>query len=121
MWSSSLCLVVPSWNVTGSFPMGLIFVPLTALGMILEGRRLSTCSPSSLSACVPAADMSAPESGKLSRYVAPLREVMWMGIVGAGSVTWVALMFHRRARGGLVSPTGLTQMVLVDGWGFMVV
>ena len=77
--------------------MDVIFVPLTALEMIPEGRTLLTHSPSSLNACVPAVQMSAPESGKLSRLAAPFRMVMWMGIVGAGSVMWVTLMLDRWA------------------------
>ena len=101
--------------------MGFIFISLTALGMILEGRRLSTYSPSSLNACVPAADMSSPESGKLSMLAFLLREVMWMGIVGAGLVTWVTLMLDKWAHGGLVSPAGPTRMTLADGWSYVVV
>ena len=65
--------------------------------------------------------MSAPESGKLSMFAVPLREVMWMGIVGAGSVTWVALMLDKWAHEDLVLSAGLTQMALADGWSCVVV
>ena len=36
---------VPNVNVTGSFPMGCIFVPFTVRGVMLEGSKLSSCGP----------------------------------------------------------------------------
>ena len=45
--------------------------PLTALGQMLEGARLSMYSPSTLTNWGPAALISAPESGRMSREACP--------------------------------------------------
>ena len=45
-----------------------------------------TCSPRHLRASFPAAEILAPESGKISMSADPLREEMWTVIVGAGSM-----------------------------------
>ena len=50
--------------MTGSLPSGNIFAPLTALGMTSEGRRVVTCSFRVDRIAIPAAEMSAPESGR---------------------------------------------------------
>ena len=49
--------------VTGIFPNGFMHAPLTALGLISVGVRLSKWCPSIPTIAWPAADMSAPESG----------------------------------------------------------
>ena len=60
----------------GSFPMGLMVVPLTARGVVVDGRRLSGCPWSCCSRVVPPTQMSAPESGRASTVACPLREDM---------------------------------------------
>ena len=67
--------------MTGSLPIGFMVVPFTARG---DGRRLSLCSPRCVRASVPATEMLAPESGKVSMSAAPFKDVTWMRIVGAG-------------------------------------
>ena len=48
--------------MTDNLPSGCIVVAFTALGMILEGRRLLIFSLRWLRIALPAAEMSAPES-----------------------------------------------------------
>ena len=86
-WRSSECSFVPNRSLTLIFPAGFIVVPFAALGVIPEGRRLSMWSPRRRITSVPAAEMSAPESGSTSTLADPLSEETWTGIVGAGSVT----------------------------------
>ena len=50
----------------GSFPVGLMVVPLTAWGVVVDCRRLSRCSWSCCSRVVPPTQMSAPESCRAS-------------------------------------------------------
>ena len=83
-WRSSECSFVPNRSLTLIFPAGFIVVPFAALGVIPEGRRLSIWRRIT---SVPAAEMSAPESGSKSTLADPLSEETWMGIVGAGFVT----------------------------------
>ena len=64
--------------------MGLMVVPLTARGMMVDGRRLG-CSWSCCRRTLPATQMSAPESGRACTVACPLREDMWTLTVGAGS------------------------------------
>ena len=65
--------------------MGFMVVPLTARGVMVDGRRLSGCSWSCCRMAVPATQMSAPESGRASTVAFPLRDDMWTLMVGAGS------------------------------------
>ena len=58
--------------------------PLAVLGATLELARLSMCSPIIWTKCGPAAQMSAPESGRTSNPAWPLREVTVARIMGAG-------------------------------------
>ena len=60
-----------------------ILVLFIAWGMILEGRRLFTCSPRWLRAYFPAAEISAPE---ISKSADRLREEIWRVIVSVGSM-----------------------------------
>ena len=73
-----------SANLTGSFPIGCILVLFTALGMIWDGSRLSSCSPRQLRATLHATDISAPKSGRAGISTLPLRDDMWILMVGAG-------------------------------------
>ena len=66
--------------------MGFMVVPLTARGVVVDGRRLSGCSWSCCRRAVPATQMSVPESGRASTVAFPLRDDMWtLMVVGAGS------------------------------------
>ena len=58
--------------------------PLTALGVTLELARLSMCSPSARTNWGPAAQMSAPESGRTTMLASPLHVVTFIVMVGAG-------------------------------------
>ena len=60
--------------------------------------------------------MSAPESGKTETDVEPLGEVMWIGILGAGSVavTWLILEMSR----SLPVESSLVDVVGTDSLGF---
>ena len=69
----------------GSLPMGVILCPLAVCGDICDGRRFSLCSLSSVKSCGPAAEMSAPESGKTDVTVEPFTVLMCIVILGAGS------------------------------------
>ena len=64
----------PRESVTGSFPMGLMVVPLTARGVTTDGMRLSGCSWSCCKKAVPATQMSAPESGRACTIACPFRD-----------------------------------------------
>ena len=57
---------VYSDTVTGSFPTGCMTDPLTALGVMVEGSRLSGCSERIRNSDVPATDTSVPESDRTS-------------------------------------------------------
>ena len=48
---------------------------------------------------MPAAQMSAPESGKMCTVASPFKVSMWIGMVGAGSVPDVVMMRERRILG----------------------
>ena len=51
-------LVMSQFERYSSFPTGFIVVPLTALGMICDGSKLSSCSPKLRKAAFPATEMS---------------------------------------------------------------
>ena len=68
----------------GIFPTRCSVEPLTALGTIWEGAKLSMCSPSDLTDSGPAAQMSAPESGSIAMLASPLQVVTFIVIVGPG-------------------------------------
>ena len=51
-------------------------MPLTALGMICDGSKLSSCSPKLRKAAFPGTEMSAPESGSVHTSAFPLRNVI---------------------------------------------
>ena len=94
-----------------------ILVPFTDRGMILEGRRLFTCSPRWLRASFPAAEISAPELDKISMSADPLREEMWTVIVGAGSITVASWTLDMWIHGDPLSSDDSMYTVLVDAWG----
>ena len=48
----------------GIFPIGLIVLPLTARGVMVDGKRLCGCSWSWCMRSVPVTQMSVPESGR---------------------------------------------------------
>lgn len=83
----------PSVKVTGSFPMGCIFVPFTVRGMMVDGSRLSLCSPRWVKAVSPATERSAPESGSVSISALPFRDEMCTRTVGADSIALEFLSF----------------------------
>ena len=58
--------------------------PLTALRVTSELARLSMCSPSARTNWGPAAQMSAPESGRTTMLASPLHVVTFIVMVGAG-------------------------------------
>ena len=76
MCNSSVYTAVPSDMVTGNFPKGVIVVPFTARGIMLEDRRLSGCSLRLFSTAGPATDTSAPESGRTGTVEFPFKEDM---------------------------------------------
>ena len=59
-----MCACEPRETVMEIFPMGLIVLPLTARGVMVDGRRLCGCSWSWCRRAVPATQMAAPESGR---------------------------------------------------------
>ena len=82
-WRSSLCVSGPNRSVMGYLPIGCILVPLTTRGITCEGSKLCSCSPSWLRIALPAAEISAPQSGSVSTSAAPFSDEMWTLIVGA--------------------------------------
>ena len=75
----------------GSLPMGVILCPAAVCGDTSEGRRLSGCSSRSVNSCGPAAETSAPESGRTDITLDPFAVVMRILVVGAGSVAVTCL------------------------------
>ena len=59
--------------------------PLTALGLISDGVKLSSCCPRIPTIAWPAADISVPESGNTVTGVVPDEDNICTVIVGAGS------------------------------------
>ena len=92
----------------GTLPSGCSFVPFTALGITSEGSRLLTCSLRVCKISFPAADMSAPESGRTLKSLEPFGEVMSTLTRGAGSLAVTFLM--------LEMVRCLTLALLVGGW-----
>ena len=66
--------------------------PSAVRGMISDGNRLRECSLSNCRSCGPAAEMSAPESGRASVSHEPLAEQIRTSMVGAGSVAAICVM-----------------------------
>ena len=91
MCISSWCCLPWSKKVVGSLPMGFMLCPLAVRGDISEGRRLNGCSLSSVNSCGPAAEISAPESGRTDVTVDPFAVVMCILMVGAGSAVVTCL------------------------------
>ena len=87
-------------TVIVSFPRGCIVDPLTALGTMGDGMRLSGCSFSCWSKEGPAMEMSAPESGSAVTIASPLRADMCAVMVGAGSICCVEAMYAWGYTGG---------------------
>ena len=71
--------------------MGFMLCPLAVRGDISEGRRLNGCSLSSVNSCGPAAEISAPESGRTGVTVDPFAVKMCILMVGAGSAAVTCL------------------------------
>lgn len=66
--------------------MGLIDMPFAALDMTLDGRRfISWCFPSCVTKWIPAAETSAPESGRPFTTVDLLGDVKPIITEGAGA------------------------------------
>ena len=86
MCKSSVYSLFLSLNVTGILPKGCIVAPFATFGMMLDGKRLLIFSFRSLRMPLPAAEISAPESGRALVRVEPLEEVMLTLTFGAGSV-----------------------------------
>ena len=86
MCKSSVYSLFLSLNVTGILPKGCIVAPFATFGMMLDGKRLLIFSFRSLRMPLPAAEISAPESGRALVRVEPLEEVMLTLTLGAGSV-----------------------------------
>ena len=90
--------------------MGLIVVPLTAWGVMANGRRLSGCSWSCYRKAVPATQMSPPGSGRACTIAFPFRDDTWASILGAGS--------KEREGGSLaVAMNGVVEMTRAPGVG----
>ena len=73
----------PGWNLTGTLPISCISAPLAACGVVWDGRRFSSCSPTSARNSVPAAEISSAESGRALTVADPLGEVTWITTDGA--------------------------------------
>ena len=86
----------------GIFLMGLSVLPLTAQGVMVDGRRLCGCLWSWCQTAVPATQISAPESGRTFTIACLFREDMCTLIVGAGS----------KDRGAMV---GVTKTIRAPG------
>lgn len=76
--------------------MGCIDMPFTALGVTWDGRRFSWCSPSCVNKWIPAAEISAPESGRASTTVDLLRDVKLIVTEGARLMMAATFMFDMR-------------------------
>ena len=113
----------PSASVTGSFPIGYILVLFTALGMIWDGSRLSSCSPKWCRAAFPATDISAPESGRVVMLAFLLRDNMWMLMVGVGSTVlgWGGFYEWSSITGSAVSRDISARCLFVASWARHVV
>ena len=75
--------------------MGVILYPLAVCGDTSDGRRLSGCSSRRVNSCGPAAEMSAPESGRTDITVDPFVVMMRILMVGAGSAVVTCLRAAR--------------------------
>ena len=82
-----------NWIVTGIFPQGLMGVPFTVLGLIVEGDKLPLCWPMCFKNSTPAAEISAPESDNTSTFIVPVKVDILTVIIGAGSV-FLSLTLH---------------------------
>ena len=82
--------------MTGTLPSGVIFRPLTVLGLMWDGKMLSTWCPMALRTSCPAAQMSAPESGSTSMKCWPVGGNMPTLTVGAGSVIPSCIVYSCR-------------------------
>ena len=71
--------------MTGILPNGNILAPFTALGVTVEGKRVATGSFRVDNMAFPAAEMSAPESGRALVLQEPFEAMMSRYIDGAGS------------------------------------
>jgi len=69
--------------VTGNLPNGNILAPFTALGITAEGNRVAICSFRADKMVFPAAEMSAPESGRALVLLEPFFAMMSRVINGA--------------------------------------
>jgi len=72
--------------------MGIILWPLVVSGDTVEGRRLNGCLSSS---CGPAAEMSAPESGRMDVTVDSFTVLICNLMVRAGSAAMTCLRVER--------------------------
>ena len=80
--------------VTGIFPNGFMHAPLTALGLISDGVRLSKRYPRMPTIAWPAADISAPKSGNTVTDMVLEQVAICMVIVGAGSALSPAMLYN---------------------------
>ena len=77
--------------MTSIFPSGFMQAPLTAVGLISDGVRLSTWSPRTPVSAWPAANMSAPEFGNTVTGLVLDDDVICTVIVDAGSALLPAI------------------------------
>ena len=80
--------------VTGIFPTGFMQVPLTALGLISDGAKLSKWYLKMSTIIYPAADISAPESGNIVTGDVFMDDVIWTIIVGADSSLSSVILYN---------------------------
>ena len=115
MWISSSYCWLSNWIVTGIFPQGVMGMPFTVLGLIVEGSKLSLCWPMCFKNSTPAAEMSAPESGNTSTFWVPVEVDILTVIIGAGSV-FLSLTLYNWTWPCVLPSRGRTRIVLVDTW-----
>ena len=118
MCRSSVYSLFLNLNVTGSLPSGWISVPLTAFRITLEGKRLEAFTLRRVRIVQPAAEISAPESGRTCTDVEPLGEVMLMVIVGAESVEMTCWMLDKNV---FETERSLAEVGAMGLLGFLVV
>ena len=80
--------------VTGIFPNGFMHTPLTALGLISNGVRLSKRCPRMPMIAWLAADMLAPESGNTVTDVVLEQVAIYTVIVGASSALSPVMLYN---------------------------
>ena len=83
MWILHDILLSPTETITGSWPRHFMGDPSADLGWSAGGRRLDKGSPKDSRKLSPAADMSAPVSGRATMVQVPFGVLMFACTVGA--------------------------------------